>query len=97
MKRHGIRMALAAALILPGAFALAQTPPPSATDPMPQSTPQEQQNVPPAQEPSTPQTRSTQDPKLKQCMTTEKSKNSGLSDTQIKQKCMLEIGSHQGH
>ncbi len=37
-----------------------------------------------------------QDPKLASCISSEKAKNSGLSDNQIKQKCMLKIGSHQG-
>jgi hypothetical protein len=37
-----------------------------------------------------------QDPKMKTCMTSEKAKNSGLSDDQVKQKCMMLITSHQG-
>jgi hypothetical protein len=37
-----------------------------------------------------------QDPKMKTCMTSEKAKNSGLSDDQVKQKCMMQIASHQG-
>jgi hypothetical protein len=37
-----------------------------------------------------------QDPKMKACMTSEKAKNSGLSDDQVKQKCMMQIASHQG-
>jgi hypothetical protein len=36
------------------------------------------------------------DPKLKRCIANEKAKDSGLSDDQIKQKCMLHIASHQG-
>jgi len=39
---------------------------------------------------------SSQDPKMKACMSAEKGKNSGLSDEQVKQKCMLQIASHQG-
>jgi hypothetical protein len=37
-----------------------------------------------------------QDPKMKTCMTSEKAKNSGLSEDQVKQKCMMQIASHQG-
>jgi hypothetical protein len=37
-----------------------------------------------------------QDPKMKSCLTSEKAKNSGLSDDQVKQKCMMQIASHQG-
>jgi hypothetical protein len=33
---------------------------------------------------------------MKACMSAEKGKNSGLSDEQVKQKCMLQIASHQG-
>jgi hypothetical protein len=36
------------------------------------------------------------DPKMKACMTSEKAKNSGLSEDQVKQKCMMQIPSHQG-
>jgi hypothetical protein len=39
---------------------------------------------------------SAQDPKVKQCVKSERAKNSGQSDSQIKQKCMLQVGSHQG-
>lgn len=41
--------------------------------------------------------KSAQDPKMKACMKAEKAKNSGLDDNQLKQKCMLQIASHQGH
>jgi hypothetical protein len=37
-----------------------------------------------------------QDPKMKTCMTSEQAKNTGLSDEQVKQKCMMQIASHQG-
>jgi hypothetical protein len=37
-----------------------------------------------------------QDPKLKTCMASEEAKNSSLSDDQVKQKCMMQIASHQG-
>ena len=37
-----------------------------------------------------------QDPKMKTCVTAEKAKNSGLSDNQVKQKCLMQIASHQG-
>lgn len=37
-----------------------------------------------------------QDPKMKTCMTSEKAKNNGLSEDQLKQKCMMQIASHQG-
>jgi hypothetical protein len=37
-----------------------------------------------------------QDPKMKTCMTSEKAKNTGLSDNEMKQKCMMQIASHQG-
>lgn len=37
-----------------------------------------------------------QDPKMKSCMTSEKAKNNGLSEDQLKQKCMMQIASHQG-
>jgi len=37
-----------------------------------------------------------QDPKMKACISAEKGKNSGLSDEQVKQKCMMQIASHQG-
>jgi hypothetical protein len=36
------------------------------------------------------------DPKTKQCIASEKAKNTGQSDNQIKQKCMMQVGSHQG-
>jgi|HubBroStandDraft_5_1064220.scaffolds.fasta_scaffold379742_1 hypothetical protein len=36
------------------------------------------------------------DAKTKQCIASEKAKNSGQSENQIKQKCMMQIGSHQG-
>ena len=47
--------------------------------------------------PSASSARSAQDPKMKACMKTEKAKDSGLDDNQVKQKCMLQIASHQGH
>jgi len=37
-----------------------------------------------------------QDPKMKTCMASEKAKNNGLSEDQIKQKCMREIANHEG-
>jgi hypothetical protein len=33
---------------------------------------------------------------MKTCMTSERAKNNGLSDEQLKQKCMMQIASHQG-
>ncbi len=39
---------------------------------------------------------SAKDPKLNACVHSEKAKNSGLSDNQIKQKCMLQIAGQQG-
>ena len=36
-----------------------------------------------------------QDPKMKTCMKSEKAKNAGLSEDQLKQKCMMQIASHQ--
>ena len=36
-----------------------------------------------------------QDPKMKKCMAAQKAKNNGLSDDQIKQKCMAHVMSHQ--
>jgi Flp pilus assembly protein TadD len=39
---------------------------------------------------------SANDPKLNDCISKEKAKNTGQSDNQVKQKCMLQIASHQG-
>lgn len=36
-----------------------------------------------------------QDPRMKKCMAAQKAKNDGLSDDQIKQKCMAHVMSHQ--
>lgn len=38
---------------------------------------------------------SAQDPKMKKCISAQKAKNNGLSDDQIKQKCMAHVMSHQ--
>jgi hypothetical protein len=83
------------------AGAVAQTPPPS-TDPgntsanssnphdsMPNATPANGDS-------SSPATQSARDPKLQQCLSAEKAKNSGLSENQLTQKCRLQITSEQG-
>jgi hypothetical protein len=84
------------------AFALAQTPP--STDPGNASTnslpnPHDSMtNDTPASTGASPSsaTQSAQDPKLQQCLSAEKAKNTGLSENQLKQKCMLKIASDQG-
>ena len=85
------------------AFALAQTPPPS-TDPGNASTdslPNPHDSMTkdtPANAGASPSaaTQSAQNPKLQQCLSAEKAKNTGLSENQLKQKCMLKIAGDQG-
>ena len=98
-----IRITGVATLIALGAtsFAFAQstTPsnsamtPPNATSPQ---TPNGSMNDSSASMPSGGNDKVGQDPKMKSCMTSEKAKNTGQSDDQMKQKCMMQIGSHQG-
>ena len=101
------RTSLLVALLAVGSttLAMAQTAPASSNDP---SYPSTQSTDPsanssdstssdaPADRTAPADKMSAQDPKMKQCVKSEKAKNSGLSENQIKQKCMLQIGSHQG-
>jgi hypothetical protein len=81
-------------------LALAQsTPPASSTSPSNQSPPSSQtspDSMSSGSDGGMSPSSSKLDPKTKQCIASEKAKNSGQSDNQIKQKCMLQIGSHQG-
>jgi hypothetical protein len=100
------RTSLLVALLAVGStsLAMAQTAPPNngASSPDTQSTdPSTNSNgsmssEAPADRDAPADKMSAQDPKMKQCVKSEKAKNSGQSDNQIKQKCMLQIGSHQG-
>jgi hypothetical protein len=80
-------------------LALAQTTPPTNSSTSPTTSPSspnpngDKSNGAPAASAD----KSARDPKMKACMTAEKAKDSGLDDNQIKQKCMLQIASHQGH
>jgi hypothetical protein len=83
-------------------LALAQTTPPANSSTSPTTSPSspnpngdESNSAPDTQ--GAPADKSAQDPKMKACMKAEKAKNSGLDDNQLKQKCMLQIASHQGH
>jgi hypothetical protein len=82
-------------------LAVAQTQPPPSTDTPPASTAQPEAATAPApattEAPSSSDANAAKDQKLQSCIASEKAKNSGLSDDQVKQKCMLDIGSHQGH
>jgi hypothetical protein len=82
-------------------LAVAQTQPPPSTDTPPASTAQPEAATAPApattEAPSSSDASTAKDQKLQSCIASEKAKNSGLSDDQVKQKCMLDIGSHQGH
>lgn len=98
------RTSLLVALMAIGAtsFAVAQTPPPASTAMPPASTTQADTptSPPPASTDSqtaSPEASAVPDAKLQDCIANEKAKNAGLTDNQLKQKCMLEIGSHQGH
>lgn len=98
------RTSLLVALMALGAtsLALAQTAPPASTSMPPASTtqPDTPTSPPPAatdSQTAAPEASAVPDAKLQDCIANEKAKNSGLSDNQVKQKCMLEIGSHQGH
>jgi hypothetical protein len=81
------RYALAAAVFAMGlsGAALAQDNSSSSNGSTPQSS---------SQQPSSDKM-AAQDPKMKKCMASQKAKNDGLSDDQIKQKCMAHIMSHQ--
>ena len=97
------RSSLLVALLALGAtsLAVAQTQPPATTDTPPANTAQPEATTSPApattEAPSSSDTKAAKDQKLQSCIASEKAKNSGLSDDQVKQKCMLDIGSHQGH
>ena len=86
-------MALVALMAL-GATAntLAQSTPPANSTMTPSSSSSHQTPNNSSASKATP----SQDPKMKSCMSAEKAKNSGLSDEQVKQKCMMQIASHQG-
>jgi hypothetical protein len=80
-------------------LALAQSTPPAGNSPSNSNPPSSQ--TPPdsmsgGSDSSMSPASSKLDPKTKQCIASEKAKNSGQSDNQIKQKCMMQIGSHQG-
>ena len=97
------RSSLLVALLALGAadLAVAQTQPPPSTDTPPASTAQPEAATAPApattEAPSSSDANAAKDQKPQSCIASEKAKNSGLSDDQVKQKCMLDIGSHQGH
>ena len=79
-------------------LALAQSTPPAGNSPS-NSNPPSSQTAPDSMSSgsdSMSPASSKLDPKTKQCIASEKAKNSGQSDNQIKQKCMMQIGSHQG-
>jgi hypothetical protein len=80
--------------------AVAQTPPPS-TDPGntgTSSVPNHRDSVSntPANDGASSATQTAQDPKLQQCISAEKAKDSGLSENQLRQKCMLKLVGEQG-
>jgi hypothetical protein len=99
------RSTVLATLVLVGSttVALAQsTPPANSTMPPPNSSSPQMPTGGISDDSSTAATPSGmgdkvgQDPKMKTCMTSEKAKNNGLSEDQLKQKCMMQIASHQG-
>jgi len=105
MLRH--RTSALVALMAFGAttLALAQTTPPTDSSASPTTSPSSpspndsMSNSAPDTNgaPSASSAKSAPDPKMKACMKAEKAKDSGLDDNQVKQKCMLQIASHQGH
>lgn len=94
-KRTSVLVALLA--LSATGLALAQTAPAPDTMSPSTDTPSAPSEAPAAPAQPSADVKSAQDPKLSTCITTEKAKNSGLSEDQVKQKCMLQIGSHQGH
>jgi len=96
MIAHRTSTVIAVMALLASAAAVAQTPPPASTDPgntsatSPNS--QDMTNSPASEGASS----ATKDPKLDQCVSDEKAKNTGLSENQLKQKCMLKIAGDQG-
>lgn len=101
MIAHRTSAAIALMALLASAVAVAQAPPPASTDPgtpstssVPDSRDTMTNDTPPASSSSTSQ--AARDPKLDQCVSAEKAKNTGLSENQLRQKCMLKIASEQG-
>ncbi len=98
MITHRTSAVIAVLALLAAAVAVAQTPPPASTDPgntsatSPSS--QDMTNTPAIEGASS--SSAAQDPKLDQCVSDEKAKNTGLSENQLKQKCMLKIAGDQG-
>jgi hypothetical protein len=86
------------------AVAVAQTLPPGGTDPGNSSAtsvpnPHDTMtNATPTSSGASPSsaTQSAPDPRVEQCVSDENAKNSGLSENQLQQKCMLKIASDQG-
>jgi hypothetical protein len=93
MIAHRTSAIIAVLALLASAVAVAQTPPPASTDPGNTSAtspnPQDMTNTPASEGPSSSSV--TQDPKLDRCVSDENAKNTGLSENQLKQKCMLKI------
>jgi hypothetical protein len=97
MTAHRTSAVIAVLALLAAAVAVAQTPPPASTDPGNTSatSPSSDMTKTPASEGAS-SSSATQDPKLDQCVSDEKAKNTGLSENQLKQKCMLKIAGDQG-
>jgi hypothetical protein len=99
---HRTSVLVAAMALGASVFAVAQTPPPASTDPgntssvpNPRDSVRNDTSASDAASPSS-GTQAAQDPKSEQCVSAEKAKNTGLSENQLKQKCMLKIASEQG-
>jgi hypothetical protein len=105
MLRHRTSALVALMAFSATTLALAQSTPPANSSTSPTTSPSspkpngdENNSAPDTQDaPAASADKSAQDPKMKACMKAEKAKNSGLDDNQLKQKCMLQIASHQGH
>jgi hypothetical protein len=86
--------------LLISAQAGAQTTPSSTSPPGPSSSPpssENQRNDRAAPDGTAAADRAAaNDPRLKRCIHDEKAKDNGVTDEQIKQKCLLHIASHQG-
>jgi hypothetical protein len=104
MIAHRTSAIVALMAFVASAVAVAQTPPPASTDPgnssatsapSPHDT---MSNDTPTSNGASPSsaTKSAPDPKVEQCVSDEKAKNTGLSENQLQQKCMLKIASDQG-
>jgi cytoskeletal protein RodZ len=104
MIAHRTSAVIALLAFVASAVAVAQTPPPASADPGNSSAttvpnPHEtMSNDTPTSNGASPSsaTQSAPDPKVEQCVAEEKAKSTGLSENQLKQKCMLKIASDQG-